>query len=299
VKIIDFHTHCFPDALAARAIAVLIANSRQTPRYDGTAGGLRAYEKARGISKAVVCNIATNAKQTQNVNTFAISLLEMRFKGQNMPLDARNIGAGKDTETGAAVINAVSESNNESVSLIPFGSIHPEFADYKSEIDRLHSAGIKGLKFHPDYQAYFVDDPHMMDVYGYAASLGMILLFHTGLDIGLRSVVRCTPDRLINVVKALAGAKIVAAHMGGYKYADLTEEYLIGQNLYFDTSASLSTLPKKQALRMIRNHGADKILFATDGPWFDAGKDIVYIKSLGLTAGEREAIFHGNAERLL
>jgi predicted TIM-barrel fold metal-dependent hydrolase len=262
MSMIDFHTHCFPDALAERAIGLLAERSERKPFYDGTAGGLTAYMRGNGIDKAVVCNIATNAKQTAKVNDFAISL-----KGYE--------------------------------NLIPFGSIHPGFREYKAEIGRLKAAGIRGLKFHPDYQEYFADDPAMTAVCEYAAGLGMILLFHTGLDIGLRGVVRCTPDRLINVVKALPGATIVAAHMGGYKYADITEDYLIGENLYFDTSNTLTLLPKRQAERMIKNHGADKILFATDGPWFDAKKDIRYIDGLNLTAGEKDAIFHKNAERLL
>jgi predicted TIM-barrel fold metal-dependent hydrolase len=260
--IIDFHTHCFPDALAERAIGALTARSKLKPEYDGTADGLTACMRKNGIGRAVVCNIATNAKQTQKVNDFAIAL------------------------QGYA-------------ELVPFGSIHPLFPDFKAEIGRLKAAGIKGLKFHPDYQEYFVDEPAMLKVYEYAASLGMILLFHTGLDIGLRGVVRCTPDRMVNVVRALPNATIVAAHMGGYKYADITEEFLIGERLYFDTSSTLKYLPKKQAERMIKNHGADRILFATDGPWFDAAKDIEYINALKLTAAEREAIFHGNAERLL
>ena len=259
----DFHTHCFPDKLAERALKQLSDRNPKKPKphYDGTFGGLKARLQRAGIGGAVICNISTNPKQVPSVNDFAI---------------ACNVG-----------------------NYYAFGSIHPSYENYKYEIDRLCGAGIKGLKFHPDYQGNFVDDESVFPIYEYAANRGMIMLFHTGLDIGLRGVVKCTPDRLVNVVNAFRGAKLVAAHMGGYKYADVTEEYLTGKDCYMDTSASLSTLTKKQALRMIKNHGIDKILFATDLPWFSPEDDIKFIDALNLTAEEKEKIYYKNAERLL
>ena len=259
--IIDFHTHCFPDRLAARAMAMLSAGIGCKPFFDGTLGGLKTRLGKAGISAAVVCNIATNERQVKSVNDFAI---------------AANGG-----------------------NITSFGSIHPLFTDYKNEIDRLCAAGIKGLKFHPDYQNYFVDDEKMYPVYEYASRKGMILLFHTGLDLGLMGVVKAPPDRFVNVVNTFPKAKIVAAHMGGYAYAGLTEYVLIGKDCYMDTSACLSSLTKRQAERMIKNHGVDKILFATDLPWYRPEKEIRFVNSLNLTVEDKEKIYHKNAEKLL
>ena len=272
----DFHTHCFPDSLAQRALKQLSDRNPKKPRphYDGTFGGLKARLNKAGIGGSVVCNISTNPKQTPAVNSFAIACAESK---NNPQADFPQIN--KRTQH--------------------FGSIHPSYENYKYEIDRLCGAGIKGLKFHPDYQGNFVDDESVFPIYEYAAGKGMIMLFHTGLDIGLRGVVKSTPDRFINVVNAFRGAKLVAAHMGGYKYADVTEEYLTGKDCYMDTSASLTTLTKKQAERMIKNHGVDKILFATDLPWFSPEKDIKFIDSLNLTVEEKEKIYYRNAEKLL
>lgn len=36
--------------------------------------------------------------------------------------------------------------------IISFGSIHPDYMDWESELQKLHEAGIKGIKFHPDYR---------------------------------------------------------------------------------------------------------------------------------------------------
>ena len=50
---------------------------------------------------------------------------------------------------------------------------------------------------------------------------------------------------------------------------------------------------------VIRAHGADRILFATDCPWGDPAEFVRFVRALPLTEEEREQIFHENAERLL
>ena len=78
-NIIDFHTHVFPDALAPRAIAQLTINataSGYTPLTDGTVAGLLESMSRAGISRSVICNIATNPRQMKKVNDFAILLLD-------------------------------------------------------------------------------------------------------------------------------------------------------------------------------------------------------------------------------
>ena len=70
--IIDFHTHCFPDALAPRALEKISAIANMRTYSDGTVSGtIRKLDEA-GIDRAVVLNIATNDHQTANVNRFAV-----------------------------------------------------------------------------------------------------------------------------------------------------------------------------------------------------------------------------------
>ncbi|MBR5314982.1 MAG: hypothetical protein IKU45_06185, partial [Clostridia bacterium] len=70
--IIDFHTHCFPDALAAKAIPKLShAAGGLLPCTDGTLSGLRASMQDCGVDISVVMNISTNADQMRKVNDFA------------------------------------------------------------------------------------------------------------------------------------------------------------------------------------------------------------------------------------
>ena len=50
---------------------------------------------------------------------------------------------------------------------------------------------------------------------------------------------------------------------------------------------------------MIKSHGAEKILFASDCPWSDPRREKVMIEALDLRQREKDAIFSQNILRLL
>ena len=73
--LIDFHTHCFPDKIASKAIEKLsFVSGGLTPYTDGTVAGLKESMKKCGVDVSVVLNIATNAHQQTAVNDFAASI---------------------------------------------------------------------------------------------------------------------------------------------------------------------------------------------------------------------------------
>ena len=94
-------------------------------------------------------------------------------------------------------------------------------------------------------------------------------------------------------------AKLVLAHTGGYQLWDEVEEYLVGRSIYFDISYSLGRIPDSQLLRIIENHGADRILFASDSPWDDQGEALEQFLRLELPKEEAERILYRNALDLL
>ena len=99
---------------------------------------------------------------------------------------------------------------------------------------------------------------------------------------------------------------MIFAHLGGNRLLSDVETYLVGQNCYIDISCSFADLGNfsdatdEQIVRVIKNHGAEKILFATDSPWNDQNAYIERFKKLaGLSDREKALILGGNAERLL
>jgi predicted TIM-barrel fold metal-dependent hydrolase len=69
--------------------------------------------------------------------------------------------------------------------------------------------------------------------------------------------------------------------------------------MYLDTSMGFSYYPHEQFLRIVKAHGADKILFGSDSPWSKAGEEIAALQSLPLSEEEKAKILYKNAEKLL
>lgn len=239
--IIDFHTHCYPDKLAEKAVGKVKGTPFEAV-YNGTYEGLEEDNAKAGIDYAVVQCIANKPGYEHSVNEYALSLKDRK-------------------------------------GLIPFGSVHPFTPEYKDIIDDLSRKGIKGLKFHPYYQSFETDDSRVIKVCEYAAQKGMIILFHGGLDLIMTGEYN-TPVKMRRVIDALGYPKIVVAHMGGWDLYEDAFKYIVGCDCYIDTSFSYRFVSEDIRKRFIENHDPDKILFGTDRPWVDAGTDIQLIKRL-------------------
>ena len=261
--IIDFHTHAFPNALAKRAVdALLTLSEGKFPLYsDATADGLLSYMDKYGIDLSILQPVITKEKQLEALNEWAVSVQCDR--------------------------------------IISFGGIYPHSADYKAAIDFVYSLGLRGLKLHPEYQDFVVDDPKMLPVYDYALSRGMTLLFHAGYDPAYKPPFRSSAKQFAALLDAMRGGTIVLAHMGGHDDWEASERYLCGRDVYFDTSMGFIYRPQEVFLRFVENHGADKILFGTDSPWSDAAAEVAALREMPISAEQREQIFSGNAKRIL
>lgn len=259
--IIDFHTHCFPPRLVGRAIEQLsYAGGGLEPFTDGTPEDLRRLMREDGVDLSVVMNIATNPHQQTSVNNFAAELC----------------GDG----------------------LLAFGSVHPRAADVFDELERIASLGLRGVKFHPEYQEFYVDDPKMKPIYQKISQLGLITLFHAGHDIGYKPPYHCMPEHLERALSWF-DSPVVAAHLGGWCCGEEVIRRLCGLPVYFDTAICYSTTPKPIAQEIIRRHGTDKILFGSDVPWHRPKFEMRLVESLELTVSDKERIYYKNAQKLL
>ena len=259
--LIDFHCHCFPEKIAETALGRLsFVSGGMIPNTDGTINGLKDLMAAQGVDKAVVLNIATNAKQQKNVNDFAA-----RINGEN---------------------------------IISFGSVFPDSEDWSEELDRIKELGLKGVKLHPDYQGFSVDDEKMVPIYKKISELGLITVFHAGYDYGFPPPYGATPEKMERALKHF-DSPVIAAHWGGLDCGEGVLKRLCGKDIYFDTSFGFANMPKYYAQKIIETHSPDKILFGTDCPWHTAKMELTLLHTLDLSAGDMEKITHLNAEKLL
>ena len=261
--LIDFHTHAFPEKIAARAIGSLAhAAGGLEPQTDGTLASLKRKMAKDGVDIAVVLSIATNPRQQTNVNNYAIEM-------------------DKDPAVTA------------------FGSVHPDAPDALFELERLRAAGIRGVKLHPEYQGFYADDEFMKPIYKKISSLDLITVFHAGYDFAYKPPFKCMPDNMRNAMKWF-DSPVVAAHWGGVNCGYEVLDKLCGiDNLYFDTSFGYGNMPKDVAYRIIDKQGVDKMLFGTDSPWHTAKMELRLINSLDLSSEEQEKLYYKNAQKLL
>lgn len=261
--IIDFHTHIFPDKLAERAIKALTEgiDNLYTPVTDGTRDGLLSYMDKNGIDVSVIQPVVTKPSQTEKNNLWAQSICSDR--------------------------------------IVAFGGIYPHTEDYKKDIDLIVSLGLKGIKFHAEYQDFMLDDIKMLRIYDYALSKGLILLHHAGFDPAYKPPFRSSPKQFAVLDRELRGGVIIAAHLGGHAQWDEVEQYIAGTGIYIDTSMGFEYYPHEQFLRIVKAHGADKVLFASDSPWSDAASEVKALRALPLSDDEKELILSGNARRIL
>lgn len=262
MRIIDIHNHAWDDSLAPAAVRQLIehANNAFSAHYDGTVSGLSAQMERNGIELGVIQPVATKPTQVQRINDWAA-----------------NINAGHVTS---------------------FGAMHPRFEDPVRELHRMREMGLIGFKMHPEHQSFVPDEPALDPIWTTAAELGMIAFFHAGADV-IHPHVHGTAESFANLIERHPDLTLVLAHLGGFRQWHEVCAALAGADVWMDTAYTLGYLDDDEWVSLVREHGVDRILFGSDGPWADPGRDIAYLLDIGLEPEEAHAILGGNAARLL
>ena len=256
MKIIDFHCHAFPENVVTKAVNAIGDYYGIPMQEDGKLPTMQAFLEADPERKVVLLATATVPRQVHSINTWLSVIINDRVFG--------------------------------------YASIHPGYEDCAGEIDRVISLGCKGLKIHPEFQNFAIDDPEAYKIYE-AAEGRLPILFHMGDENSDFS----SPARLKKIIGDFPKLTVIGAHFGGYREWDESLKLLCGTNIYMDTSSSLSYITPEFAVDFIRAHGADKFLFGTDFPMWSFAPEFERFNRLDLTEGERDMILHRNAERLL
>ncbi|MEG0614514.1 MAG: amidohydrolase family protein [Oscillospiraceae bacterium] len=261
---IDFHTHAFTDKIAERAISKLETTAKTTPETRGTIAQTVKKLDEWGVSSGVILPIATKPSQQASINDWAAAV-QKEYLGK----------------------------------IYSFGTVHPDAPDAMDELFRVKELGLCGIKIHPDYQGVMVDDEKMFPIYEKCAELRLPIVFHAGFDPLSPELIHAPPEKSANVAKLFPKLTIILAHLGGMLCWDDVEKFLVGKNVFFDTAMIGDTISDKQAERIIKNHGSEKILLGSDCPWHDTPSEIAMLSRIGLSEEEKENIFHKNAEKLL
>ena len=259
MKIADIHAHIFPEKLAEKAsrsigdfYGVSISREADMPR-------LCAEDRLAGITRCVVSNSATSAKQVCNANTF------------------------------------LAEAIRGHAGYLAFGTIYPGMDGFEEELDRMLALGLRGVKIHPDFQKLAIDDERGIETYRAIARRGLPVLFHMGDDRYDFS----SPERLTNLLRRVPELRAVAAHFGGWRSWERSLAHPQPECVLYDTSSTLGMISRDLALRFIDRIGPDRLIFGTDFPMWSPKEELARFYALGLDETSQRKILYENFMRLL
>ncbi|MBI3329166.1 MAG: amidohydrolase family protein [Nitrospinae bacterium] len=180
--------------------------------------------------------------------------------------------------------------------------MHPEYPDKVGEIRRLRAAGVKGIKLHPMVNEFYIDAPKMFPMYEEIGDT-MVILTHAGkLHADREETLYVAPSRILNVLQQFPKLRIIAAHLGGFYMLDEAERTLVGHpHIHIDTTwpPSVGDVGTEVLSRIIRKHGADKVVFGTDFCLVSQKEDAAVIERLPISTGEKERILGENAREFI
>jgi predicted TIM-barrel fold metal-dependent hydrolase len=176
--------------------------------------------------------------------------------------------------------------------LIGYVRINPNAPGAMDALDQaIADYKMKGLKLHPVSYVGFPYKEATLRLMRRAAQYHAPVLFHTG-DEAL-----ALPDEVAEAARRVPEATVIMAHLGGYFHysavLDIADKL---PNVYVDTSA----IPYPWVIRQaVDAFGAERVLYASDGPGCPPILEIEKVRLAGLTPDEQEQVFAGNIQRLL
>ncbi|MGV8125967.1 MAG: amidohydrolase family protein [Methanothrix sp.] len=263
--IIDFHTHIYPEAVAAKILPAAKRKLKVAVPGTGSPDDLREMMQWGGVSRSVLLPLAKGCQDVSGLNDW---------------------------------IQAAASKNQQ---LTPFGAVHPFMEGLEEELDRLEGWGVRGVKMMPLLQQVYPDDPRCFRLYQELVDRDMILIAHAGRDPLDRPEVYGTPERFASLAASFPDLKLVLAHLGGLRMWDAVRDHLLaaGENVYFDTAYVSFYMGGEEMAELIRDIGTDRVVFGSDYPWEEPGRAAEIIRDLDLSEAEEDAIFFSNAAELL
>lgn len=257
-RICDSHTHIFPPKLANKATDNIGEFYSIKMHHTAVSEELISSEHTLGTKRMLVCAAASTPHQVCSINDF------------------------------------IAEECRLHPMYVGFGTLHPKMDDPEEEISRMKELKLVGIKLHPEFQSFYIDEPETRVLYQAAERAGMPILFHMGDEHSDLS----HPMRLREVLRRNKDLVAIAAHFGAYSLWSEADMYPQSERLYFDTSSSLFKLPEERAVELIRHYGAKQFMFGTDFPMWDPFEEFCRFMRLPLTEAERQRIFSGTFDSL-
>ena len=259
MRVIDMHTHIFPEKVAEKATLATAEyfDLPEPPNHYGTVAELETVLREAGIDYAMVFSAATSAHQVEHINRYIVSEAE---KGPRF---------------------------------IPCGTLHAEYENYKEELRWLRDHGVHGVKIHPEFQHFTLDDARMFLVYGEMEKTDMFLIAHMGdprVDVS-------GPSHMLPIAETFPRLRCIASHLGNWGDWDVEKIRPLAKlpNVYTDISSSFSYVKDKKPLyEILRCYDPTHVFFGSDYPIWCPKKELQKALELDIPGEMLEGILFDN-----
>ena len=262
MRVIDCHTHIFPDKVARKATVATAEyfNLPEPPNHYGTVDELTAALDGAGIEYAMVFSAATTEHQVEHVNRYILG------------------------ETA------------EHPRFLPCGTLHAGYEGYKAELAWMRENGIHGVKIHPEFQHFALDDKRLFPMYEEMERTDMFLIAHMGdprVDVS-------GPKHMLPIAETFPKLRCIAAHLGNWGDWDAEKIRPLAKlpNVFTDISSTFNYTEDHDALyRVLEMYDPAHVFFGSDYPIWDPGKELRRAMGLKLPEGLLEDILFCNFAR--
>ncbi|MEK5442533.1 amidohydrolase family protein [Fredinandcohnia sp. FSL W7-1320] len=177
--------------------------------------------------------------------------------------------------------------------LIGYARLHPQTKEKAIKLleEAVLDLNFKGLKMHPESLTTHPYHQASLALIRKAGELNVPTLFHCGDES------MSLPLQIARAAEQCPKSKIILGHMGGYFHVEdaikMAEKY---ENLILETSAMPYPDKIKDAVSRI---GAERVLFASDGPGCNPSLEVKKIHHANLSDRESRMVLGENYESIL
>ena len=186
--------------------------------------------------------------------------------------------------------------------LMPFGSINPKLPDWEDELRRcVEQHSMPGIRLHPNYHGYKLDDPDFARLLRRATDRGLIVQLALVMEDErmMHPLMRVEPvdtAPLADLVKATPGLRLVLLNALGKLRGKPLSNLITAGEVYVEFSMLEGVGAISSLLAQVQ---AERVLFGSHAPLFYFESSLLKLKESPINEDQLQAIRHRNAKRLL
>jgi len=185
--------------------------------------------------------------------------------------------------------------------VVPFGSVNPKLPDWQEDVRRCSEEHkMRGIRLHPNYHGYKLDDPEFAELLKLATERGLIVQLALCMedDRTQPPLMRVPPvdiAPLAAVVKSTEGLRLELLNCASRIDREQYRAAIDAGNIYAD----ISMLEGVAGLgRHIHTFSLARLLFGSYYPFFYFESALLKVQESGLDESSRKAICEDNARGL-